>query len=279
MQIVKKLVLLATVGLSICAVEANAAPLNVLWLDGGDTSWETQELNLQSPYVSGDPSSATWNITFWNGSTSAPLAQSNYNVLVVGSDSSSNASLFTNYAPTLGNRIFVTGQDADYHYNDGPGPSNFNGPGGFLRDAINWAGAGTGLGVVVLSPGEGSVPLDTLGITGIGGDVGGSDEVDIPSAVASFPVNSGLTSTGLSNWGESAHDTWTSVSSAWTGINTNGTDGQYVTLVSADTAGGAAAGNSTPAVDVPEPVSLALLGTGFAALGLVKSRRKAAPAA
>ena len=44
----------------------------------------------------------------------------------------------------------VTGQDADWHYINCPGPRNFDGPQGFLLDAINWAGSGTGMGAVFL---------------------------------------------------------------------------------------------------------------------------------
>jgi len=40
----------------------------------------------------------------------------------------------------------LTGQDADWHYQNYPGPTSFDGPQGFLLDSINWQGAERALG-------------------------------------------------------------------------------------------------------------------------------------
>ena len=238
------------------------ATVNVLWYNGSNDGFATAEDALVGP-GSGDPSNATWAITHWYDGSAKPTGA--FDVLVVGSASAGASSSLLANLPTFGNRVFVTGQDADFHLANGPGAENFDGPRGFLRDAINWAAGGTGLGVIELSPGEGAISLANLGITGISGDSGFTDTVNIPSAFAAFPVNTNLSSVGLSNWGTSAHDNWTSITSAWTGINTDGGAG-FVTLVSANSAGGGIVG-------VPEPASIALIGMGLAGFAGLRRRK------
>ncbi len=160
---------------------------------------------------------------------------------------------------SFGDRIMVTGQDGDFHYIHFPGSTYFDGPQGFLINAINWAGSGTGMGGVFL--GADSVPGALF--SGLGTQTTNfGDQVTIPSAYASYPLNQGLTSAGLSNWDESHHYFWNGYDPAkWTGINTT-TDGGggAVTLVSAATAGGG--------TSVPEPTTLLLLGSGLTGLAL-----------
>lgn len=243
---------------------ALAGNVNVLWYNGYNDGFATAENALATPGT-GVPSTATWTITHWYNGQAKPAGT--FDVLVVGSYSSYAKQSLLNNLPTFGDRIFVTGQDADYHLANTPGSTNFNGPRGFLRNAINWAASGTGMGVVELSPGEGAISLAELGITGISGDKGYTDKVVIPATVASFPVNANLTTAGLSNWGTSAHDAWTTISSAWTAINTDGGTG-IISLVSTATAALDIAG-------VPEPASLALVGMGVLGLAAVRKRRGA----
>ena len=238
------------------------AVVNVLWYNGSSDGFAAAEDALVAAGA-GDPSNATWAITHWYNGNARPTGS--FDVLVVGSASAGASGSLLADLPAFGNRVFVTGQDADFHLANDPGAADFNGPRGFLRDAINWAAGGTGLGVIELSPGEGAIPLADLGITGISGDNGFTDTVVIPSAFAAFPVNTNLSSAGLSNWGTSAHDNWSSISSAWKGINTDGDVG-FVTLVSADSAEGGIVG-------VPEPASITLIGVGLAGFAGFRRRR------
>lgn len=163
---------------------------------------------------------------------------------------------------TFGSRLLATGQDADWHNIFGPGTANFDGPRGFLRDAINWAGNGTGLGLVML----GGAFTDHF--ASLGSSSGSTNTVVIPGPVAGFPINTGLTSAGLSNWNTSAHDIWLSPDlTVWTGINTDGAEG-FVTLV---TGGGL---GDIAGAETPLPAALPLFASGLGALGLLRWRRK-----
>jgi hypothetical protein len=272
---------LATIALAVAllATSASAATIDVLWYTGGIESgapgnYETVLSGLIAQAATAPEIAVhnSWSITFWSGGA-APVG--GYEALVVASDEGP-WNVFPDYTDvvaavgtslTLGDRIMVTGQDADFHYINFPGSTPFDGPQGFLVDAINWAGSGSGMGAVFLSPGDvGSM----FGIGGLGAFATGSGEdVTIPGAYATFPINEGLTTAGLSNWGQSHHDQWTGEdASLWTAINTTSDfGGGAVTLVSAATAGG----GTTP---VPEPGTMALLGLGLAGAGLRLRRKK-----
>ncbi len=253
------------------AAGASAASINVLWYTAGTTdggnfaTYQAGVTNLASQAPSA-PGGNNWTVTFWTGGA---MPTGNYNVLVVASpefDDGGDYSGLNSAAFSLGNRIMLTGQDADWHYMNYPGATAFNGPQGFLLDAINWAGSGTGMGAVLLQP-----ESYTLGLTGLGTTGGGSNSVLIPSAYASYPINTNLTSAGLSNWSTSAHESWSGFNtSSWTGINQSGDDAsQYITIVSAATAEGGVSGSA------PEPTTLLTLGGGLLGLGMWHRRRSA----
>ena len=250
-----------------------ASPINVLWYTGGTEAHGpgTYEANINT-LAAGNG----WNVTFWTGGA---MPTGSYNVLVIaspegpwstGPDYSSLGSI------TFGNREMLTGQDADWHYQNTPGPAAFNGPRGFLSDSINWAGNGTGMGLVALGmDGLGICyggPM--LGLTGYSADCTSTNNVQIPSAVAGYPVNTGLTSAGLSDWNTSAHISFWGLNPAdWVGINVNGDDNCggapgtcYVTIISAAT--------STGGIGVPEPAELGMFGLGLLLTGVFVGLRR-----
>lgn len=267
------------------AVMAN--PINVLWYTGGVTSPSgyNASVNTLAGLAPTSPGSNTWNVTYWSAGAMPTGA---FDVLVIASpeggwstnpDYSNLQTAITNSSVLYGDRLMLTGQDADWHYMNSPGPAAFNGPQGFLLDSINWAGSGSGMGLVALGmDGLSTCGGVNLGLTGYSGDCRSSDNVQIPPGYATYPINTGLTSAGLSNWGTSAHARFLNLTSAWTGINVDGggasceagADNCFVTIVSASTGGGG--------IGVPEPTELGMFGLGLLLIGLFAGLRRRAGA-
>lgn len=195
----------------------------------------------------------TWNITFWHPGDATPNL-SNFNVLVT----QSSVSFTNNYSGILnsesaiqsarGSRTFITGQDADYHYIYGPGPVD-NGPRGFLIDAVDWAGSGTGLGVVDLQGDGWELNSNSFLASTLSGYTYGytGNNVVIPSGSTGYPVNAGLTSAGLSNWNESYHEVYSKPVPGYTSINDSGDySGYAVTILTQSEASGGTTGSVAP---------------------------------
>lgn len=257
--------------------------INVLWYTGGveanagPGSYVSAVNNLvsqeQNPAFNLTGSVNTWNVTFWS---SGAKPAGTFNVLVAASPEGGWLS-YPDYSALIagagtaadyGNRVMLSGQDADWHYINGPGSTPFDGPSGFLIDAINWAGSGTGMGGVFLGadtavysifPGSGSSTIT------------GTNSVLIPAPVATFPINTNLTSDGLSNWNTSAHRDFSGYdSSIWEAINLNGNSPTVdpITIVTKATAGG---GTTPGGATVPDSGStLALSAMALALLGFAR---------
>ena len=255
-----------------------ASPINVLWYTGGVASGTTPDYTTSVGNLAAlaptSPGSNTWNVTFWD---TGAMPTGPFNVMVIASpeggwatnpDYSALQTAITGSSVMYGDRLMLTGQDADWHFMNNPGPTNFDGPQGFLLDSINWAGSGTGMGLVALGmDGLTTCGGPNLGLTGYSGNCDTTNNVQIPAAFASYPINTNLTSNGLSNWGTSAHTGYSGLDlTKWTGINVDGSSdcaagagNCFVTIVSASTGGGG--------IGVPEPADLGMFGLGLLLIG------------
>jgi len=261
-----------------------AQAIGILWYTGGVTDTPDYKASINALAAS-SPGGNAWSIVYWD---SGAKPAGTFNALVVASQEG-GWNTYPDYTAltasglteaSFGNRVMITTQDTDWHYLNNPGDGTtgqaFDGPRGFLTNAINWSGSGSGLGAVILDAAAGFALFSGLGTGG-----GGSDDVRIPAEYTGLPINSGLTSAGISNWSTSAHTSWTGTDTTkWARINVLGTScsdasanpsaadcKQFITLIKAEEAGG----GLTP---TPEPSSLVLLGTALAGFSVRAWRKR-----
>jgi hypothetical protein len=170
-----------------------------------------------------------------------------------------------------GDRTFISGADADFHAVRGDtgnvpnseggvcsppliAPNCWDGALGHVVNSINWAGSGRGLGIVSFVAAEfpgsqwwldpNSFLRDELnGFLSLFGTGSRENVVVIPAAAAAFPVNSGLTALGLSDWDQSFHAGFSHAVPGYTPIvDATGHADTAVAIASTATAAGGTSG-------------------------------------
>lgn len=286
----------------------NAATIDVLWTSGS-AAYNDNIVELAGEASTFDPDgdgALDWNLDFWDASGGAAPIFSNYDVLVVGSTCNftgtgncSGSGFYgngvfvddiitesSNIEAARGSRTFISGQDADWHDLNNRQDQD-DGPKGFMINAVNWAASGTGLGIVSMTDRIGGFNNGWWTATGsfLADEVAafsyGSNTVDIGAGQENFPINEGLTSAGLSNWGTSSHACFDELS-GYTRINFAprvASDGGQcgVTLVTSGLeSGGTDGGDDDPTTPGPSPIPLPagmwFMLAGLGSLGLLRRK-------
>lgn len=297
-----------------------ASDLNVLWYTYSDpASVYRSELLKVAAQAATDPLAHgnRWNITWWDAGTAAP-ALSGFDVLVThsgeGFETADPANLpplgylLPNFTTLLssgaainaarGDRTAIVNSDLDYHsvvrgsgmniaagcdpHGQAPTCDFFNGARGQLTNLIDWAGNGSGLGVVALFDGEflpGGYWWDKPG-SFLKAELNGADHPFrlngqlrennplLTAAESTLALNGNLSSQGLSKWTWAYHGGFTSVPSGYVStLSSTLYPDLSLVVVSQATAAGAL----TTAVPEPQPAVLLVL--GLAALGWLRHRR------
>jgi hypothetical protein len=269
------------------APHAGATAINVLWYSYATADSEYKSFyNTLATTVSSYPQSSglSWNLTFFGPSDPTP-SFSAYNVLVIESGEafrtgSPGGPLATpDYSGILtdksaieaarGNRTLISGADADFHAVRGDSGlcpdlhcGNYDGALGYVVNSVNWAAGGSNLGILSFVDGDfpGSFwwndPNSFLRSELSGHVADFSENAAIIDPVeATYPMNQGLTSLGLSNWINSFHAGFLNPVPGYLATVDSGSRPSYALSIAT-------------AVSVPEPAGLLLLAIGLLILFL-----------
>lgn len=248
------------------ASSACAATINVLWYTYADPASEYRSF-YSTLASAGKPQSTgvTWNLTFF-GPTDPTPDFSKFNVLVIHSGEAFRtgapgmplatpdySGILNNKAAieaARGNRTLISGSDADFHAVRGDSGSCgsvsycFDGALGYVINAINWAAGGSSLGVLSFVDGDfpGSFWWDKPG-SFLGSELHGfvtsflENTVVITPVQATYPMNQGLTSRGLSNWNNSFHAGFLKTIPWYAGTLDSGSRPQYAVTIATEAVG------------------------------------------
>lgn len=193
--------------LALTPIVSTAQAIDVLWYAYSPPGAESQyreEMQELAHNAHNYGSGVQWHVTFFGPGDPAPDFSA-FDVLVIQSslfpERASFPGILDNKAAieaARGSRTLVTGLDPDFHYVFGP---TAEGPRGVLVNFINWAGSGTGLGIVALDTEEAQwwtqpesfLRDELLGFL-IGDCCGGHF---IPDFAADYPINAGITAADL----------------------------------------------------------------------------------
>lgn len=253
---------------------ASATAIDVLWY-----SYAAMGSEYKSFYTT-LATTLSWNLTFF-GPTDPTPSFSTYNVLVIESGEAfatgpspgppyatpDYSGIFSNESAiegARGNRTLISGSDADFHALRGdsglcPGLhcGNYDGALGYVINSVNWAAGGTNLGILSFVDGDfpGSFwwndPNSFLRseLNGYVSDFTENTAI-IDAAEATYPMNQGLTSLGLSNWINSFHAGFLNSIPGYTATVDSGSRPGYALSIAT-------------AVSVPEPATILLIATGL----------------